>query len=173
MKDGDSPYLDSGFKGWIYEYCRDNYWRAMPWYEFDDLLQDAYLTYTRICRRYPQIKRRSHLMRLFQTAFRRYLITLSNKNDVEVQDLDELIGSDLEGQTGSAMPDQLLRVLISEIPRDVYAVSMILTRDLGDCDPYERLMGLRETTNEYLRRLLGYNYNVDLVARVHQYFGAV
>ena len=70
--------MDDGATRWLFKTARQNFWRVANWYDFDDLIQDGYLTYYRICRRYPDVKERAHIMGLFQVSFINHLHRLAN-----------------------------------------------------------------------------------------------
>jgi hypothetical protein len=61
--------MDRGARGWMVNTARRSYWRVSSWYEFDDLLQDGLMCWVHINRKYPAVKDRAHMMRLFQMTF--------------------------------------------------------------------------------------------------------
>src|ERR1700719_3358547 len=62
------PDFDRRFAGWAAKFITKNRWRYESIYEFNDLMNDAYLIFRHVKASYPLITESSHLMALFKTA---------------------------------------------------------------------------------------------------------
>lgn len=174
---------DEGAVGWIHAYARRNFWRVSSWYELKDLVQDGYLHYYRCVDRYSAVvENRRHFMALFKRVYSVHIITLSNHRTqltevpfasmavaVDGQDteyrVEEVLGAVSESATGW--------VLIREAPKEIRAVLSLFSMDSmlsRVCQPHKSDGTVRETTNEWLCRLCGYDpTKINLRGQVEAY----
>lgn len=150
--------MDTGAQMWMFKTARRNYWRVAAWYDLDDLIQEGYLQYWRIRRRYPDVREPKHIMRLFQISFINRIHDIAKArtacletlaDDLGIPDVWSVIGGVEEPmvETLHGAPDHVLVV--------------IRAYELGDPrlrQVYRRRSGRqRETLNERLCRIAGVN----------------
>ena len=63
------PDFSTDVAGWAVNHIKANYWRFAGYLEFEDLLQEARFQFHRLCLRYPLVRDRPHMVRLFQRTF--------------------------------------------------------------------------------------------------------
>jgi hypothetical protein len=148
-------------------------------------------------KRHPLTEDKTRFMSLVQSAFNNHITTLSNKrtavNERPVSQFAAPEENEAETWT-KLLPEQAeeatLRALLADAPQEVQAVIQALASDGAAAASYLRSRlrrketdagvrvnrmrrSLRETTNEYLCRLTGYDpLKVDLASQLRQYFGA-
>jgi len=171
-------------RGWIHNYARKNYWRVASWVEFEDLIQDANMLYVEVVQiRLPPDAQQEHIMSYFQTCFRNHITDLANRrtrsNETAMSEMfpaTEEGNSALEDLLGAEMEQASFMTLLAQAPAEVKAVLNLLMTDAGLVklrSDYERPNGVRETTNERLCRLAGYDSTqVNLVQMVKDHFAA-
>lgn len=147
--------MDQGVRGWIFNTARENLWRVSGHIGYDDLCQDGFMFWHRICVRYPNVTETKHRMALFKTAFTNHIHDLSKKRSrlelVTESDLDTPVEALLEGEDPAADPDASF--IASQLPA---TIKRIVARMLEGEPPYRRYLdGTRETTNQLLCRLAG------------------
>ena len=159
-----SLLMDEGAKRWMLKTVRSQYWRVSRWYDVDDLIQEGYLTFYRIAKRYNATDR-PHLMRLFQVSFTRHLHMLASKrtrDSSEVlaeEDLPECADDSARMSTFVAEAPARIRTLLKTLEK----VDPKLLRE-----PYRRnANGSRETYSERLCRLAGIDPKIDVLAELH------
>ena len=167
--------MDKVARGWLVNVSKKNYWRVSAWYEFDDLLQDGFMCWVHVVRKYPKVKDRRHMMRLFQMTFLNQITFIAKRQQatkLEVQvDTFEFIPS-----VAINPLDTDVVTLIKDGPPCLQRLLKLLSTDAG-C---RRLFALRrfrngrmESKNEQLCRLLGLDAKaVDVVRTIKQYLGA-
>lgn len=184
--------MDQGVRGWIVITARKNFWRVSSYYELDDLVQDGFLHFCRLRRRYPKVRDRAQMMALFKRTYLNHINDLSNRKTRSV----ERIASSL---------DQLME--LAEHPNEFGQIlkhpsAMIC---LGDCDwaeflaatpkrfrgildmlvrssegprmlwgPYRvRRGGTRETTQERIFRLFKLDAGSEIFEELRSYLHSV
>jgi hypothetical protein len=181
--------MDRSARGWLFNTASANYWRVAGWYEFDDLLQDGYLHWQRVCLRYSlfanrmqHARHRRHIMRLFQTTYMNHLNDLANRKSREPEmvplrpDIQDAHGGRTEEQECCAYAELLQ--LCAEAPWPMNKVLMILVTDASNdalAARYRfRTDGTRETFNERLCRIANVNpIGFDLPAMIREYLSTV
>lgn len=176
------PLLDAGVRGLIVNMATKNFWKVASWYELDDLIQDGYMCYAKVRRAYPKIKEVRHLTALFKTTFSRFIIDLAAKKRLgEELVLSQMAAPDsdgsqeLESLLGSQPEEQTAMVLLHSMPSELRALWRFLRSEDGRTrlrQPRRKVAGVRETTNEHLCRLLGFDpdmVNFEAMARQHFY----
>jgi hypothetical protein len=158
MKRRISSRIDAGVRGHIINTAKKNLWRVHTFIEIDDLVQDGFMCWMVVLRRYGD-RDQKHLMALFQTTFRNHINQLANartgnpgalfqssKPDPAkvVVDVDSAILPKL-----SVQPDQLC------LPPQVRKLIEALENGKGRSLYRRRAGGRRETTNERFCRLIG------------------
>jgi hypothetical protein len=165
--------MDLGVRGWMFKTCKENFWRVSGFYEFNDLVQDGFLCYARLVKRYPDVKDAPHMMRLFQTSFKNHIHDIAKKRTRIAQVmLESDVGTSIEvivdGREHS-LPET--SVLLAKMPP--------VLRDVLKAFASEKLRGVkrhrlnhRETTNEFVCRMIGANPEMgEVVKALHQYLG--
>lgn len=164
----DPTRLDNGMKAWLVYYARKNLWRVPDWYDLSDLIQDGYICYLKCRARYkgsPRITQRREFMALFMRAFINHVTDLSNlKTDAGevpiLSGVDSLSESQaIERFVPPEHEEATTRLLIKEAPLEVKALMYLFFTEDGRGRLQRRLFrrcnGERETTNEFLCRLIG------------------
>lgn len=168
------------FKNWIFAYSRKNYWKVAGLIDFDDLIQEGYVSYLYCKELYGDIDP-PHLMYMLKLRFSQFVIDTAKKRTglAEVHPLDNV----RDGLTEENIWDRLLKVnemqsislLLSEAPPLVRRVLALFVNDetLAELQKsYSRENNQRkETTNERLCRLIGIDYDpdIDLTLLVQRY----
>jgi hypothetical protein len=154
----------------LYNVAKQHYWRVAGWYEFDDLIQDGFLHYSRIVAKYPNVTEPKQLMRLFQRTFTNHIHDLAKRRtryELEVNECD--LGLRIsELTTRQTLPD--VSETIATLPPVLRRLLDVMQNDPRTKSPF-RLRGThRETTNEFLCRLVGVDpneYNLLESLRTH------
>ena len=80
--------MDGPARLWLYKTCHKQFWRVAGWYEFDDLVQDGFMKFYHVQRKYSRARRDSkhgavteqrHLMALFKIAFINHIHGLATR----------------------------------------------------------------------------------------------
>jgi hypothetical protein len=158
--------MDEGAKRWLYKICHKQFWRVSGWYEFDDLVQDGFVTFYRVRGQYPKIDKPQHLMTIFKMAFLQHIHVIANrrtKHGVE-SCFTDLFNSDLPDQETQALErllpaDQPLAEAFTAIAQAPEPVRQLLEKVAVDPAllqaPYRRRRdGTRQTLNERLCHLV-------------------
>lgn len=181
------PEFDPVISGWAVNHLRTNYWRVAGHYEFEDMIQEAWLVFATCRDSYPHVNEARHFTSLFKTAFRNRIHDLSygcsNEKGVVADEGDdglcyEEVLANIVGNTPNA---GFATVLLNEIPKELKTLLNAM------CDeamrgvfhtPMERFdtgngLSRRQTTNQYWCGLLGFDSDrVDLVGMLLSYFGS-
>lgn len=166
--------MDNGAIGWLYKTAKRNYWRVSYWYEFDDLIQDGYMHYWRVRRKYPDITKRAHIMRLFQITYINHIHDLSTKRTRTIEVLlDDSQWQYMESKTDHDL--NTIQIMLTQAPPLIRRVLALLTTEEGcsalRCN-YSFIGVRRETTNERLCRLIGEPAGIDVRGIFESYFAA-
>ena len=173
-------HLDEGAVAWTYKIARKNMWRVCSWYDLDDLVQDGYLHFFRVARKYDNVRSPAHIMSLFKVTYTNHIHDLSKKRTKELPELlvcdlintdedeapfwESLLGVDHEfATTFTAIVRASLPVC--ELLRNIASQRGIKTlrsrcRVLGD--------GTRETINTKLCRIARCDPQYDLVGALKE-----
>lgn len=60
-------------EGWTTNFIHKNQWRCDSLHEFEDLLQDAYLIYLKVCERYPRVVNPRNFMGLYKVTITNWM----------------------------------------------------------------------------------------------------
>ena len=167
--------MDQGARNWLHKYARRQYWRVAAWIDYDDLIQDGYIEYLEVLRRYPQATEPSHKMRLFQLCFRSKIEDLVRANTKQVDDARSDI-VDLNDNASMIIPDfSTLHALLIKAPAEIKAALALLADDKAREELQKPFVkydnGRRETLNERICRLVGIDCKKhDLVKDMRLYF---
>lgn len=163
----DHRRMDAGFRGWIYNTARKNYWRVAASCELDDLIQEGYWIYYHVVRRYPHVRDRAHLMRLVQISYVTRIHDLARRDkrpEVAFDDLPPVVVNSMGYGPQTLMGDAPPFVRLA-----LYALMTADGRTLR-AEPRERIRGRRETFNERLCRMTGLDPKiVDLPAEIKKF----
>lgn len=161
----DRPKLDfvpewqGPIEGFAVNYMNRNLWRVEPEHDFDDLMQDAYLYFLICCQSYPNVSEAKHFMALFRVCLFNHMCYLSStrskRREYFAYDIDEAGVDKFAGRT-KVQEECEIRLLMEEAPQAVQA----LLESLEGMDKpmkFKKSKGIRETTNEFLCRIVGFN----------------
>ena len=170
--------MDEGARNWLFKYSKKNYWRVAAWIDFDDLIQDGYVEYCEVLKRYPQATERSHIMRLFQLCFRSKIEDLVRANTKQVDDARSDIVEIYEGPMMLVPDFSNLQALLIKAPKIIADALALMADERARAElakPFTRYdNGRRETLNDRFCRLLGLDSNcIDVVGQMKTYFSSV
>lgn len=183
MKEHD-PYLDEGIRGYIINECRKQFWKVASWYEFEDLVQDAYLVYTKCLRRFrtktdgrelPLEELRSVMMGYFQRAFFNHMTDLQQHPRSRLKEMafgdfsleqEEALVSTMESDCDLSDADMVS--LLARAPAEIAdMLKKLLVDGVAELMPNaiktrlpispgrRKTWAVRETTSEHIDRCLG------------------
>lgn len=187
--------MDRGARGWLIVVAADNFWRVASWYELSDLIQDGYVVWARVVKRYEvdagRVRSRGHLMRLFKTAYLNHIHDLSKRrtrgiaewlaSDVLVRHahvsrasayFGQDIGDDVWDALGCSCDAAELAGFIAEAPETIRRVLLGLIASEGRAlrSLYRVAAdGTRDTLNGRLCRIAGIDEEVDLIGALRAY----
>lgn len=168
-------FMDAGARNWLYKFAQRQYWRVAAWIDYDDLVQDGYIEYLEVLRRYPQAVEPSHKMRLFQLCFRSKIEDLVRANTKQIDDARSDLVEIFDGDA-VLLPDfSTLHALLIKAPSEIKAALALLTDEKSRealQQPFVRYAnGRRETLNQRFCALLGMDANtIDIVGSLRSYF---
>lgn len=180
-----TPLSDAGVRGLIVNTAKRNLWKVANWYELEDLVQDGVMIWLKVRGHYyPKgVTDIKHLTSLFKTSFSRHIIDLAaEKRYGEELAISQFIGPDSDGThewetlLGVQQETATVAVLLHSAPAELKALWRFLTSEDGRerlRGRYQKKGGVKETTNEFLCRLLGLDpemVNLEKIARQH-FFG--
>jgi hypothetical protein len=165
--------MDAGARNWMYAYAKKNYWRVAAWIDYDDLIQDGYIEYLEVVRRYPQATEASHKMRLFQLCFRSKIEDLVRRNSKQIDDARSDIVETYNGDAVLFLDAFGLQQMLLKAPQTIKEALALFTDDKM-CEELQKPLarydnGRRETLNDRLCALLG-KEDVDIVGQLKTYF---
>lgn len=139
---------------WIFATAKKNLWRVTAHHDIDDLIQDAFLVYVRIQRRYPDATPAQQL-RLFQRSYLNHIHNLARQVSKS-----RAVSLDLVETQPPCEFSHLMRT-ISEAPDIVRKVIVALaTKQV----PKYRVRhdNTRQTTSELMCRMIGIEPTVNV-----------
>lgn len=156
-----SPMWEGPTKTWTIQFLKKNKWRCDRVHDQDDLLQDAYLTFLKISRKYPRVMEQAHFMTLYRRALwnemhdrARYVHrkrTVHLDTSIDATELCAL-------RIGEMTNEGYLNLLIEQAPEEL----KLALECLGQNPPeLHQQNGHRENLNMKLRRVLhcqGYDF---------------
>lgn len=167
-------------EGYVVNYIKREGWKVAASQTHDDLTQDAYLVYMKVCAKYPDVREAPHLMALFKTAWFRHFTDLANadtKNRVltHFRDAGEDDAGDAFEPAGDSDNDGALGVALRQAPAEVAAVLNLflsapqeildmVMESWGGPDRRKRANGCAR-----LNRMLGLPPDLDALQAVHDY----
>jgi hypothetical protein len=152
-------------KRWAAGFIKRNKWRIDRIYDFDDLMQEAYLIFMRISEKYPRVVEPKNFMGLFKVAFANWFhdrakdALRGRRGTLQIIDSDP---TELLGKIGECHPDGI-NILLSEAPQEL-RLALALLAEYPDSIRAENPDGERENLNMKLRRILGLDEKFDLRA---------
>lgn len=167
------PEFNGKIAGWTTNYIHRNFWKFCSNYEFEDLVQEAYIKFLQCRDRYVSVREPAHFMSLYQTSIRNHFSDLAKKirdgrqcvvYENEIGDGYTVALATLAGHLDNEGPRNILirqapkevRRLISSMldgGAEVFRRHKTLRRVNGGSSASKKL-SVRETTNEFLCRLL-------------------
>jgi DNA-directed RNA polymerase specialized sigma24 family protein len=163
-----TPSWEPEIKGWAYNHIAKNKWRLEYINDFEDLLQDAYLVFLKVCDTYPRVVEPAHFMALYKTSLRNFLHDKSREYTRKRDLIDEEFNEEVVGDT---KPDIALGTTHNDGPflAMIGAASPELKMLLSFIEDDNNLARLREpqrqqrgqprmTLNQRLSSLLGIEY---------------
>ena len=180
------PFLDVGMRRWLLNSAKRNFWRVAPWYDLDDLIQDAYLCFYTCRARYvtltekdqPSDEDKRRFMAIIKVAFTNHVNILARRKGPEVLVAElsrdgESMDSTLERYAGAVEGEAMLLWSLTKAPQELLTLLDFIASDDSKFKRYPRNCRryLRETTNEHFGRLVGYDpAKGNAVAYAEEYF---
>ncbi len=161
-----SPLWDGPVKHWAIKFNRDNQWRRERIHDDSDLLQDAYLVFMKICRRYPRVVEAAHFMALFKTALRNEWHDKSKRDGRKRacgQDLTEALAQLYAGRIGELTNAGYASLLLAEAPDELKLALALLAEHPESLRAHRHRGQPRENLNMKLRRILSLDASCDVV----------
>lgn len=157
--------FSGGLEGWTMKFIKANFWRFAAHYEFEDLVQEAWIKFLYVKEKYPRVVEPEHFMSLYKTSLRNHFhdLAFAYKGEKDLiclaVDSDEEYSDILNGLPGGEPNNGMLNIILSEAPREVRELVRVLCTDASRfCQSKKRRNSSgRETTNEFLCRVMGYN----------------
>ncbi len=194
------PQWDGPIVGWSKNYIRKNQWRMDYLYEFEDLLQEAYIKFLHCKFKYPKVIEPKHFMSLYQSSLINHFNNLSNKskyrnrfvalqsesdpheNYLHQQKLSVKLKQPTENSYGdvavllSNAPLPIKKLINAFLDNDkIFEFRKISRRTkCGHTTLSDGGMGIRETTNQKYCRIIGCDPSkINIVKAVRYYFGVI
>lgn len=159
--------LDAGIRGWLVNTAKKNLWRVPPWYDLNDLIQEGYICYSNCNLKYGRDLTPSHFMALVKVSYIHQLHDLANLRTRNAAEL--MLPLDSPAFSRAVPEESTFFTLLKQLPGELQELITILLNDAKDI-PMLREGRDRETTNEYLCRLIGVDpeyVNLQTVFREH------
>lgn len=162
--------MDPGARGWLVTVASDHYWRVAEWYELEDLINDGYVCWYRVVKKYEtdtgRERSRGHLMRLFKRTYLNHIHDLSKACTLARIEgkVDDMVKTDSPwgdawDLLGCSRNIDEFGAVVAEAPRVLQPLLRVLFSGSADqrlrsayrvgCD------GTRETLNSRLCRIAG------------------
>lgn len=118
------PKWEPEIRGWTVNYVSKNKWCYEHTNDFEDLMQDAFLVFLKVCESYPRCVEAPHFMALYKTALRNTFFDKSRYLERKRGLIDESVAVDefQEGQftsLGTDYNEGPLWTLITSAPKEV------------------------------------------------------
>lgn len=181
-----SPEWSGPIEGWTVNFVAKNLWKVARTQQRDDVMQEAYEVFMRVCRRYPEVEDAPHFMALYKTSWVRHFTDLANADTADRVTTGMTVqrrgaGEEDEGDerdfVGATDNDGALSVLIRQAPAEVKAViNLFLSAPQEILDMalagWSDRRDARYATggSRRLCRLLGLDDSLDVMAMVEQHF---
>jgi hypothetical protein len=172
--------MDIIARRWMLKTARLNYWRVTPLLDMDDLIQEGFVCYYHVVKRYPHVKDPPQLMRLFQVTYIGAIHDLSKRRTkkIDIPVADAISEASNESQFWETKgPVGLPSTSIFPPSPEVKAILQALSIDanLKKLRSLYRVYknGRRETLNDRLCRLAGVAPDFDLVGALKNYLHGV
>lgn len=153
-----TPTWDKKFSGWAANFIRKNQWRCDGIHEFDDLMQDAYLCFLKVCERYPRVVNPRQFMTLFQTTLRNKLHDHARymKRKREAYDVVPIDVSECVTQPGESTNSGYVSALLARAPITVKRAIDLVVQEPEALEevPPPPFKGYRENLNTRVARIL-------------------
>lgn len=166
------PTWGKEFEGWSAHFINENLWRCDQVLDFDDLLQEAFITFVKIADTYPRVIEPKNFMALFKRAMINKMHDRSaykrRKDCTEVKvSLD--VSEFFVGRIGEVTNGGYLATLLNEVPEEMKLALMMLVNNNSE-KPHRRKHRLeeRENLSRQICRILGLPLNCDPVADIKQ-----
>jgi hypothetical protein len=161
------PEWEGAIKNWATSFIKKQQWRCDKIYEFEDLLQEAYVLFLKLAARYPRVVEPAHFMALFKTSLSNFIhdksIYLQRKKECHVDvgvDISDFCISHI-GETTNA---GLTMLLLNEAPQELRLALALVTDDPASLGAPINPRKPRENLNMKLRRILGLENTFDFKA---------
>lgn len=135
------------------KFVAKNLWRVAPEFDFEDLMQEAYVVFLVVQRRYPQVVDAKHFMALFHTSLRNHVHKLATKRTQRPDHvLDDAEARIFAIETDDFIGEMEVQMLLEDAPIPVRAyVERLLEAE--ERPQYEVKDGVRETSRQFMARI--------------------
>ncbi len=158
------PQWEGAIRWWTIGFIKKNSWRCDRINDPDDLLQDAYLTYAKIVKRYPRVIEPKHFMALYKVALQNEMWDRARTQQRKSQAIADIAVDAAEygaERIGDLTNNGYLQALIAEAPDEVkFALAILTSEDATIWEekprqPYQKPRA-RENLNMKLNRAFGF-----------------
>ena len=151
-----SPKWGPDYVKWTSSFLKANKWRVDPVNDLQDLMQDAYLVFVKICQSYPRVINPKHFFNLYKRAMINKMHDKScartRRRKVEVT-LPEDVTDFFVGRIGEAGNAGYVVALLQELPEEMQAVIQYMTTNQEK--PHRVRNGPRENLSRRICREMG------------------
>lgn len=150
----------SEYEGWAAGFLRGNKWRCERINDFDDLMQEAWITFNRVAVAYPRVIEPKH----FMTLYKRAMINKMNDRSCRVKRRRDTVEAPISvdvyevfaGRIGEVTNSGYATALLNEAPEELKLVMAMLANGKLDEKPKPRhQLEPRENLSMRVCRLLG------------------
>lgn len=156
------------YEGWAASFIKSNIWRCDRVYEFQDLMQEAYLTFVKVMNTYPRVIEARHFMALYKRAMINQMHDRScykQRREALVTDVSMDISDLYAGRIGEVTNAGYLAVFLGEIPDELKLALSLAASDKTEMQPRKRRkLAERENLSRRVGRILGMPSNRDPIA---------
>lgn len=166
-----TPAWNSEIQGYTANFFKSNAWRCDRVYQFEDLMQDAFLIFTRCKDTYPRVIEAPHFMALYKRALANAThdkASYKKRRDAVEVFLGEDVSDFCVGRIGETTNAGYAAALIAEWPEELRFMLNKLAQGLPREPSQPRKRGLqpRESLTMQLRRILRLPINSDPVQMI-------
>ncbi len=168
-------------EGYVVNQLSRHYWRVRATMEWDDVMQEARVTFLKVSMTYPGVEDK-HLMSLFKTAWSRRFTDMAEADTASRVVVYEYTMSDDDSEAASFDPvdtgisgNPILALMIEQAPSEIKTVlNLFLSApaELLELATSAWRAGGRKNAegNKMVNKLLGRPANMDSLGNVERYF---
>lgn len=163
-----NPKWEPEISGMTYKYLKKNLWRCESIHSIEDLMQDAYLLFLKLCDFYPRVIEPPHFMSLYQRSLANMITDKARTKKYKSEIIDETVDVSEKIKTTGSIPAQItfsegpLYTLIEQGPPELKMFFSILNNE-------EKLKELRKTRTEKFEPRKNLNQRISDVLGIERF----